>query len=156
MMTKGITAVSLAHAAFAYASATVNAPNIVNYGVDVSFPIHHNFLSGGSLTDTISQFGNDRIETYSKFLFGCIEKYGPRSQGHLCHENEKERLRYNMDQPRAMTNYTSTGFHKTRLSENTWERIKDFWNDKKKNVENVPDGFHNEAWPPANTYTNHW
>jgi prolyl 4-hydroxylase len=56
-----------------------------------------------------------------------------------------------------MTNYTSIGFLKTRLSDETYKLVQDFWNEAKANVDNdVVGGMTNESWPTGNTYTNHW
>jgi hypothetical protein len=47
-----------------------------------------------------------------------------------------------------MTNYTSIGFLKTRLSDETYKLVQDFWNEAKANVDNdVVGGMTNESWP---------
>ena len=81
-----------------------------NYGVDVSFPIHYNFMGHDGQTDrTTSVFGSEHISTYYNYIVGCIEKYTPTNQGHLCQQNENTRLEYNLHQPRAVQNHTELG-----------------------------------------------
>jgi hypothetical protein len=128
------------------------------YGVDVSFPIHHNFLTpSSSLDSTKSIFGSDRIQTYSEFFSGCLKAYGKHDKAHLCHHHEDERLRLNRMQPRQMKNYTDIGFKKARVSEQVWKMIREFWIGQENRLEgNIPWGLHNESWPEGNTYTNHW
>jgi hypothetical protein len=129
-----------------------------SYGVDISFPIHHNFLTkeGASALQTSQAiFGNERSEAYSNFFLGCMFMYTPKEKGHLCHQHEVERLKLNREQPTIQTNYTSVGFKKMRGSETTWKMIRDFWEERVQNID-VPDGLRDESWPDGNTYVNHW
>ncbi|KAL7443635.1 hypothetical protein ACHAXM_009074 [Skeletonema potamos] len=132
-----------------------NAASAQNFGLDVSFPIHHNFIGSDNLSATNEVFGDDRVETYSKYIQGCIERYGGHEANSLCKRNDEERLRLNLDQPKAQTNYTDVGFKKTKLSDETWSMVKAFW-DGVKAKENFPDSLRSEDWPEANTYVNHW
>lgn len=126
------------------------------YGIDVSFPVQHKFTQGEYLQKSRSVFGDDRINVYNDYVVGCIKEYTPKGQGHFCHANEEERLKYNVNQPPTMTNYTDIGFLKTRLSEKTFANILDFWEDEKKRADEIPGSLRDEDWPPGNTYTNHW
>jgi hypothetical protein len=128
------------------------------YGVDTSFPIHHNFLTGSAQLDaTKSVFGHDRIQTYSEFFSGCLRFYGKMDKAYLCHQHEEQRLTLNKRQPQQMTNYTDIGFMKTRVSDNVWKMLQKFWKEQLDRVDgNIPWGLHNESWPEGNTYTNHW
>mmetsp|Transcript_6882 Transcript_6882/g.10689 ORF Transcript_6882/g.10689 Transcript_6882/m.10689 type:complete len:301 (+) Transcript_6882:431-1333(+) len=126
-----------------------------NFGVDVSFPIHYNFLASDDLSATNEVFGNDRVELYSKYMDGCIKRYGGHRANSLCSHNEADRLRLNLEQPKLQTNYTEIGFKKTKLSDETWSMLKTFWAGVKAK-ENFPDSLWPEAWPKANTYVNHW
>jgi hypothetical protein len=134
-----------------------NAASAQTFGVDASFPIHYNFISSDDLSATNEVFGNDRVETYSKYIQGCIDRYdgGDEANYSMCRFNDEERLRLNLDQPKAQTNYTDVGFKKTRLSDETWSKVKTFWADVKA-MENFPDSLRSENWPEANTYVNHW
>ena len=125
------------------------------YGVDVSFPIHFNFIGSKDLSSSKKVFGNDRVETYSKYLQGCIKRYGGNEAHSSCRFNDEERMRLNRDQPKMQTNYTDVGFKKTKLSEETWDMLKKFWAGVKAK-ENFPDSLTSEYWPEANTYINHW
>ena len=126
-----------------------------SYGVDVSFPIHHNFLTSATSVEMTSTFGHDRIKLYSEFFSGCLNAY--KDKGYLCHHNEEQRLELNRMQPPQMTNYTSIGFKKTKVSQQTMETIQDYWSGQVKKVDGrIPWGLYNESWPEGNTYTNHW
>eukprot|EP00804_Cyclotella_cryptica_P018732 CCRYP_007212-RA/>CCRYP_007212-RA protein AED:0.39 eAED:0.39 QI:135/1/1/1/1/1/4/1687/322 len=128
------------------------------YGVDVSFPIHHHFLTETSSLDaTTSIFGNARIREYSEFFSGCLQKYARINKAHLCHQHENQRMQYNRQQPPAMTNYTAVGFKKTNVSDETWEIIQKFWRRRVQNISgDIPGGLGDESWPEGNTYCNHW
>ena len=113
-----------------------------HYGVDVSFPIHHHRdgVAGG-----VSDF-------YAEFMNGCRGRY--RNAGHmLCDASEEERMDMNRRQPSSMNNYTELGFRKVRAPPELMARLVGFWNGRDAHdVGRIPD----EAWPPGNTYTNHW
>lgn len=126
-----------------------------SYGVDVSFPIHHNFLTSATSVEMTSTFGHDRIKLYSEFFSGCLNAY--KDKGYLCHHNEEQRLELNRMQPPQMTNYTSIGFKKTKVSQQTMEMIQEYWSGQVKRVDGrIPWGLYNESWPDGNTYTNYW
>lgn len=131
------------------------AASAQNFGVDVSFPIHYNFIGSDDLSATNEVFGHDRVEAYSTYIQGCIKRYGGHEANSLCAFNDAERLRLNLDQPKLQTNYTDIGFKKTKLSDETWSMLKTFWAGVK-TKENFPDSLSSEAWPEANTYVNHW
>ena len=131
------------------------AASVQDFGVDVSFPIHYNFFNSDDLSKTNEVFGNDRVEAYSKYIEGCIKRYGGHEANSLCRFNDEERLSLNLDQPKAQTNYTHIGFKKTKLSDETWNMLKTFWAGVKAK-ENFPDSLRSEVWPEANTYVNHW
>ena len=114
-----------------------------HYGVDVSFPIHHHRdgVAGGASSDF-----------YAEFMNGCRGRY--RNAGHmLCDASEEERMGMNRRQPSSMNNYTELGFSKVRAPPELMARLVGFWNGRDAHdVGRIPD----EAWPPGNTYTNHW
>ncbi|KAL7491120.1 hypothetical protein ACHAWT_000568 [Skeletonema menzelii] len=132
-----------------------NAASAQNFGVDVSFPIHYNFIGSDDLSATNEVFGNDRVEAYSKYIQGCINRYGGHEANSLCIHNDADRMRLNLDQPKLQANYTDIGFKKTKLSDETWRLLNTFWAGVKAE-ENFPDSLSSEAWPEANTYVNHW
>ena len=94
-----------------------NAASAQNFGVDVSFPIHYNFIGSDDLSATNEVFGNDRVEAYSKYIQGCIKRYGGHEANSLCIHNDADRMRLNLDQPKLQANYTDIGFKKTKLSD---------------------------------------
>lgn len=123
-----------------------------DYGVDVSFPIHHDFFGPeASISKTMQTFGPQKVDLYQEYISGCKKYYGP---GNTCDMNEASRMEHNRDQPKAMTNYTEVGFKKIRLSDVTWRFIREFWEDQiaQGGIEALPD----EVWPEANTYKNNW
>ena len=108
------------------------------YGVDVSFPIHH---SVAKFQDTNSV----HAQRYRKTMEGCYKAY---SKGE-CDATERARIDMCMTQPRSQHNYTEIGFKKMRVPSLIWGEILRFWEEnKEKEIE--------EDWPPGNTYVNNW
>mmetsp|Transcript_30464 Transcript_30464/g.73067 ORF Transcript_30464/g.73067 Transcript_30464/m.73067 type:complete len:478 (+) Transcript_30464:134-1567(+) len=135
----------------------------VEYGVDVSFPIHHEAISTNYdwLThnvDTTIQtprqyqdmprqpLGN-RKKFYEEFLDSCVKHFGKKGQ--RCVVNEADRIAMSLRQPQSMQNYTEVGFKKIRAPEEVFNLIKEFW-DKNKDKGKL------EQWGVGNTYTNNW
>ncbi len=129
----------------------------INYGVDVSFPIHHTFLGdNASVSSTGQVFNGEKVMLYADYLHGCMYTYVQLNKSQDCVYNEEERLRLNINQPRAMTNYTDLGFAKVRLSEKLWKTLREFWEQVMNEENGTVDNLEEEYWPDANTYTNHW
>jgi len=110
------------------------------YGVDVTFPIHH-YLNVNSKHATKRLFA----ERYRDYMKGCIDAYSKRE----CEGNERARVDMNFNQPRSQHNYTEMGFKKMRIPDELWRDLQEFW-DENKAKERV------ESWPRGNTYVNHW
>lgn len=147
MLTKFYTSALLAM------SSTIHAH--YDYGVDASFPIHHNFVGDEpSISDTLKNFDGGQIDLYNEYIHGCQNMYAPMDKAHLCTHNEDDRLSLNLNQPRKMTNYTDFGFKKMRLSDEVWTLLRTFWDRTMENggIEELEE----EYWPEGNTYTNHW
>lgn len=95
-------------------SETVDVP--VEYGVDVSFPIHHPMVSTNyawlphntdpaaatpkKLQDMVVQPLGDRETFYKNFIDGCVESFG--SRGRRCIQNESDRVAMSLRQPQSM------------------------------------------------------
>ena len=105
------------------------------YGVDVSFPIH------GYIKDKKSHFSI----RYEKSMAGCYKDSSRKE----CDATERSRIEMNLEQPRSQHNYTEIGFKKTRVPDDLWREISEFYEAHKTNLEL-------EAWPPGNTYVNNW
>lgn len=105
-----------------------------DYGVDVTFPIHHHL-------DRSSEYG----QRYRTMMNGCYQRYSRRE----CDMTETQRIDMNMDQPRTQHNYTDLGFQKLKVPEQLWTLISQFY-------ETNRDRTALENWPRGNTYTNHW
>eukprot|EP00934_Nitzschia_sp_Nitz4_P001023 Nitzschia sp. Nitz4//scaffold58_size112336//60326//62043//NITZ4_004037-RA/size112336-augustus-gene-0.8-mRNA-1//1//CDS//3329555001//1023//frame0 len=135
----------------------------VEYGVDVSFPIHYASVSTNyewlphnqdpsletpkMYEDMPIQPLGDRQEFYRDFLQGCRDAFGKK--GNRCTQTEIDRVAMSLRQPQSMTNYTDVGFKKIRAPESVWKLIKEFWDkNQDKQVE--------ENWGVGNTYTNNW
>lgn len=136
----------------------------VEYGVDVSFPIHntevstnypwlpHNVDPENNPTPDeykgmpIQVLGNKK-KFYDDFMQGCRDKY--KKFASVCDSTERDRVQMSLRQPPSMQNYTDIGFKKIKCPEAVWKLLKDFWekNNEKKLAEN---------WNKGNTYTNHW
>jgi hypothetical protein len=88
----------------------------VEYGVDVSFPIHYNYVSTNypwlahnvdtsvqsprMYEDMEIQPLGDRQSFYNDYIGGCLEKFGAR--GSRCKQNELDRMSMSLRQPQSM------------------------------------------------------
>jgi len=137
----------------------------VEYGVDVSFPIHHSKISDNFAwlphnldpehVKTPEQYKNkavnplgDRQKFYDEFLDSCIKYYG-RKGGSRCLASEQGRYEMSLRQPKSMRNYTDLGYQKIKTPDSLFKLIKEFWDANK-------DKAKPEQWGVANTYTNNW
>lgn len=90
----------------------------VDYGVDVSFPMHHSKVSDNyawlphnrdplhndvpaSFKDMVVQPLGDKQKEYDEFLNGCKEKWGA-SGAQRCQQNEDDRIAMTLRQPQSM------------------------------------------------------
>ena len=87
----------------------------VEYGVDVSFPIHHEISTNYAWLPhnvdpsiptpeeykdmPVNPLGN-RKAAYDEFIEGCVAKFGAR--GNRCRETERDRLEMSLRQPQSM------------------------------------------------------
>lgn len=110
--------------------------NSSDYGVDISFPIHH------YIDKKRSPHGFQR---YADMIKGCYEKFSRRE----CDATERARIEMNLQQPKAEHNYTEIGFKKLRVPAAAWEPLLAFY-EANKDQENL------ENWPRGNTYVNNW
>jgi len=132
----------------------------VEYGVDVSFPMHRNFVSDNYAwlphnvdpsvptpdrykDMPVSPLG-DRKKAYDEFLNGCIEKFG--SKGWRCKDTERDRIEMTLRQPQSMQNYTDVGYKKIRAPADLFALLTDFWERNKNKSQK-------EKWGIGNTYT---
>jgi hypothetical protein len=88
----------------------------VEYGVDVSFPIHHSSISTNYAwlahnvdpklqsprlyEDMVVQPLGDRSAFYKEFIDGCHAKFD--SKGARCIQNERDRMSMSLRQPQSM------------------------------------------------------
>jgi prolyl 4-hydroxylase len=112
------------------------------YGVDVSYPVHHSTVSTNypwlphnidpannptpshMKDQPLQPLGNRQAE-YERLMQGCRDKYGKR--GGMCDNTERDRISMVMRQPPSMQNYTDVGFKKIRCPERVFKLLKDFW-----------------------------
>ena len=113
---------------------------MTDYGVDVSYPIHHN-LNLKSENPVIRM----HAERYDKMIKGCYAAYSYRE----CDSNERARLEMSFEQPSTQVNYTEIGFKKMRAPEGVWKPLIEFWEENKLKEKA-------EQWPRGNTYVNNW
>lgn len=132
----------------------------VEYGVDVSFPIHHKSASVNypwlahnldSSVPTPSKYRGMAIQPlgdkqgfYEEFVDSCVKHFG--TKGKRCIQTESDRIEMALRQPQSMQNYTASGFKKIKAPESIFKLIKEFWD---KNKENDKP----EQWGVGNTYT---
>lgn len=112
----------------------INPSDPSDYGVDVSYPIHH-YQSGNTIFKS----------RYEQSMAGCYKQSSQRQ----CDGNELARLEMNRNQPKTQHNYTEIGFKKMKVPQHVWEPLIAFYN-ANKHLEKL------ENWPPGNTYTNNW
>lgn len=138
--------------------------NKIEYGVDVSFPMHHSKVSTNyawlphnqdpslpvpkEYEGMVVQPLGDRQGFYEKFMEGC-EKHQGGSRGGRCWATEEGRVDMSLRQPQSMQNYTHLGFKKIRAPDKVWKLVKKFWDNNKNNRKL-------ENWGQGNTYTNNW
>jgi len=136
----------------------------VEYGVDVSFPMHysetstnypwleHNMDPNKSVPekykDMVPQPLGDKQTFYKDFVDGCVEKFG-KKKGKRCLQTELDRVAMTLRQPQSMQNYTKVGYKKIKAPPDVWALIKKFWDNNK-------DEPKPESWGVGNTYTNNW
>jgi len=135
----------------------------IEYGVDVSFPMHHRKLSDNfawlphnvdpslktpaRYKDMVVSPLPGREEMYQDFIDTCEKAWPTKSS--RCRMTEQDRIDMSLRQPQSMTNYTDVGFKKIKAPEKVFKLIKEFWEANK-------DKEKKETWGVANTYTNNW
>lgn len=136
----------------------------VQYGVDVSFPIHYNKVSvnyawlphnkdperhptPAQYEGMVVQPLGNRQAFYDDFINGCVKAFG--AKGRRCLETEQDRFEMSLRQPQSVQNYTEIGFKKIRAPEDLFALLKDFW-EKNHHLAKT------EQWGVGNTYTNNW
>mmetsp|Transcript_35256 Transcript_35256/g.51801 ORF Transcript_35256/g.51801 Transcript_35256/m.51801 type:complete len:460 (+) Transcript_35256:63-1442(+) len=141
------------------------AATVMNYGVDTSWPIHHESVTTNypwlphngnneTLTAAPSEYEDmpiqplgDRQSIYDSFLQGCKDHFG---SGGNCESTERTRLDLNLRQPASVRNYTDLGFRKIRTPSKAFKMLQQFWEDNKHSAKT-------EEWPGRGyTYTNNW
>ena len=120
---------------FSISNSQGSASESTDYGVDVSYPMHRYIQDRGSIFS----------KRYETSLAGCYKAYSKAA----CDSTENQRMTMNLAQPRMQHNYTELGFKKTRLPDDIFREILQFYDDNKKNEKL-------EHWPPGNTFVNHW
>lgn len=128
-------------------SILINSKGQETYGVDVSWPIHHN--------ETGSNLMGNKMKEYESFIDSCYDAVndkqkvrGARRKNVQCSTGENDRIRMDLLQPRSVRNYTETGFKKIRAPEAMFAKIKKFY-DKNRDQEVT-------EWHNINTYHNMW
>lgn len=118
----------------------------VEYGVDVSFPMHN---------PDINSTGNilpDRQKIYDHYMEGCRRLY-PKPKG-SCDVSEEGRVDMSLSQPKSMQNYTDTGYKKIKTPPKVWKLLSEFW--EKNNPTAHIHKSTPENWNKGNSYVNHW
>ena len=112
-----------------------------DYGVDVSFPIHHTLKANLNSANPIKRMFARR---YQEHIEGCYKKYSFRE----CDSNERARLEMSLEQPATQHNYTELGF-KLKAPDEIYLPLKEFYDNHKAERKL-------EQWPRGNTYVNNW
>lgn len=121
------------------------------YGVDVSWPMHHDTISFDRPNNPLG--ADTRQFAYKEYLQGCI---GDETQGasnnylEECRRFESDRISMNLRQPANSQNYTHAGFAKVETPPGVLRRLQEVWD------EASPSSKVLERWERGNTYLNHW
>jgi prolyl 4-hydroxylase len=97
----------------------------VEYGVDVSFPMHYASVSSNypwlehnvnpnvptpkEYEDMVPQPLGNRQQFYKEYLDSCRESFGTKGS-RRCTSNELDRIAMTLRQPQSMQNYTGVGY----------------------------------------------
>mmetsp|Transcript_28509 Transcript_28509/g.39256 ORF Transcript_28509/g.39256 Transcript_28509/m.39256 type:complete len:462 (+) Transcript_28509:45-1430(+) len=127
---------SIIFSSFYLIFAEITKPDLSEYGVDISYPIHH-YMDGN-----VTPYFKKR---YESLMEGCYKYYSQRE----CDATERARLEMNLAQPKTEHNYTEVGFKKIRLPKAAWEPLIQFYETHKNDM-------HLEAWNRGYTYVNTW
>jgi len=144
-------------------SLAAGTDELIDYGVDVSFPMQYSEVSSNypwlehntdhskpvpeKYKDMVPQPLGDKQAFYKEFLQGCVEKFGKK--GKRCVQTELDRIAMTLRQPQSMQNYTKVGYKKIKAPPEVWSLIKKFWDTNKSKPKP-------ETWGVGNTYTNNW
>lgn len=112
----------------------------LEYGVDVSFPVHHRVSTNYAWLphnvnpsqeipvayeyQPLQPLGNRQSE-YIRHLHGCREYHADKPNS--CDAHEYFRMQMNLQQPQSMKNYTETGYQVTRAPDHVVDLLQDFW-----------------------------
>lgn len=125
----------------AYLPPSISPVKNPEYGVDVSFPMHHR----DHHYDEAKK--NGLTETYSSYINGCKTYY--KNEAAKCERSEDDRLDMCRNQPPSMQNYTLLGFQKTKVPEHLMQDLTRFWDYNHVHASK-------EKWHPGDIHTNHW
>lgn len=146
------------------AVSTAAAENQIQYGTDISFPMHADHVSTNYAwlphnvdpsIPTPKQYQGMPIQPlgdmqakYDKYMQGCVDFYNKKgkNKGKRCWDTESDRLSMSLRQPKSVYNYTKMGFTKIRAPDVVFNLLKEFWN-KNHGKEK------GEQWAVGNIYT---
>ncbi|KAL9182371.1 hypothetical protein ACHAXT_013023 [Thalassiosira profunda] len=146
----------------------VNAYGQPTYGVDSSFPVHHDRISDNYAWlphnvdpennptppqyegKPVQYLGNKQWE-YEEYLRGCGAYYKDRGGIKSCLTTDRDRIRMALSQPSCLNNYTELGFEKVRAPDDMWQSVQQFWDDNQDK-----ETWKEEIWPKGTTYVNPW
>ena len=136
---------------------TTHSESQNKHGVDVSWPMQHdadnerykNFMDG-CYRQGLRNYNKRADGLYQRKDSGDIEKNEINKEQFLaCNNAERDRLEMNLNQPKAMQNYTHAGYAKVQTPIVVKDILANFWNENSYNL--WP-----EFWNRDNTYVNHW
>jgi len=158
-------------------AASVTNDNVIEYGVDTSFPMHYNHVhtnyawlaSSNSNSDNNGNGSNrtkddgsrqnphdepiqplgDKQSFYDRYLQGCMKYHEAFNRSNDCITNEKGRIAMSLRQPKSMHNYTELGYAKIRAPTELFDMIQRFWSANR-------DQMVLESWTTGVSYVNHW
>ena len=117
-----------------------------SYGVDVSWPTHHDYLYRFNFD------GKSRASVYREFLQGCFHAYGSET----CTQNEDDRIARNVAQPPMQTNFTTMGYAKVATPTKTLHLLQKYWKEYSPEQQATRSPRVRETWAKGDTHVNHW
>lgn len=127
------------------------------YGVDVSWPMQHNNdnqryrkYMDGCYKQGLSNYEKRADGLYQQKEISATGKIEINKENYLaCNKAEKDRLEMNLNQPKAMQNYTHAGYAKVKTPSKVADILTNFLEENGRHL--WP-----EFWNHGNTYVNHW
>jgi len=160
------TAFLVAICLLSYACAEDETEEGMDYGADVSWPMHETAVSTNypwlshnvdpsietpeEYEDMVLQPLGNVQDRYERFMAGCFNHYEVEGKGYLCHESEEARIDRINEQPKSMLYFTEDAFSHFQVPEHVASLLKNFWDTNSDKIQLET------SWPKGDTHANYW